>query len=83
MPLSRGRKDCLDIETVLARFFLADAPDFSDDGVPRHELAAARPPYFPTGFNNPRTLSQSASRAGHDESASSVAASPTPCGPCS
>jgi hypothetical protein len=81
LALLRGREDCLDIETVLARFFLADAPDFIDDGVPRHELAAA--PYFPAGFNNPRTLSQSASRAGHDESASSVAASPTPCGPCS
>jgi hypothetical protein len=34
----RGRKDCLDIEIVLAGFFLANAPDFIDDGVPRHEL---------------------------------------------
>src|ERR1035437_8813786 len=38
LPLFRGRKDCLDIETVLAGFFLASAPDFIDDGVPRHEL---------------------------------------------
>jgi hypothetical protein len=34
-------------------------------------------------FNNPRTRSQSASRAGQDDSASSVCASPTPCGPSS
>jgi len=34
----RGHKDCLDIETVLGGFVLANAPNFIDYGVPRHEL---------------------------------------------
>ena len=38
MPLFRGQKDGLDIETVLGGFVLANAPNFIDDRVPRHEL---------------------------------------------
>lgn len=39
--------------------------------------------YLPAEFNSPRPRSQSASRPGQVESASSVCASPTPWGPCS
>src|SRR3989442_644825 len=38
LSLLRGHKNCLDIETVLGGKVLADAPDFIDYGVPRHEL---------------------------------------------
>jgi len=38
LSLFRGRKDCLDIETVLTGLVLANAPDFIDDGVLLHRL---------------------------------------------
>ena len=38
MPLPRGHENCLDIETALGGFVLANAPYFIDDGVPGHDL---------------------------------------------
>jgi hypothetical protein len=33
-----GRKDCPNIEAVLDRLLLANAPDFINDGIPYHDL---------------------------------------------
>ena len=33
-----GRKDCPNIEAVLDRLLLANAPDFINDGIPHHDL---------------------------------------------
>jgi hypothetical protein len=33
-----GREDCPNIETVLDRLLLANAPDFINDGIPYHDL---------------------------------------------
>jgi hypothetical protein len=34
----RGRKDSLDVETVLGGLFFPSAPDFIDDGIAGHGL---------------------------------------------
>jgi osmoprotectant transport system substrate-binding protein len=63
----------------VAREFLGSAPLACG----RPEVPGARPAYFGDAFNRPRTRSQLASRSGHEDSASSVCARPTPWGPCS